>query len=260
MDYIGILEFCVTLAYNAGERILEIYDASAYEVDNKQDESPVTTADLIASDYIVSALREKFSDFAILCEEANDDLRRLDNDYCFIIDPLDGTKGFIERDGSFTVNIALSYKGKPVVGVVYAPVTNEMFFAAEGAGAAKLLENGKSTKIHCSSKTENLIMARSKHHAEQSEETLARTHNIVQHIQCGSSIKGCRVAEGKADVYYRFSPTSEWDTAAMHCIVEQAGGLFRQLDGSELIYNCADTRNRIGFCAVNLKENLWLQG
>jgi len=257
MDYNDILECCVSLAYQAGEHILEIYNANDYSVENKADGSPLTIADLVASDIIVSGLRERYPDYAILCEETSDDLSRLDNDYCFIVDPLDGTKGFINRDGSFTVNIALAYKHKAVVGVVYAPVDNEMFLVAEGIGAFKEF-GSKRTKLSVSDNTENLIMARSQNHATPEEDKLAAKHNITRFIICGSSIKGCRVAEGNADVYYRFGPTNEWDTAAMQCVVERAGGIFRQLDGSEMLYNRKDTRNRVGFCAVNLKENLWV--
>jgi 3'(2'), 5'-bisphosphate nucleotidase len=250
------IESCVELAREASKEILSIYN-SPFQINAKADGSPITQADLAANELIVATLRNAYPEYAILSEETEDDLHRLGKDHCFIIDPIDGTKGFVARNGEFTVNIALTYKHRVVLGVVAAPALNELYFAAQGLGA--FVERvGEIRRISVSTHTGNLRMAASRNHPDQREFELAKAHGVDTFVQSGSSLKGCLVAEGNVDVYYRYGPTSEWDTAAMQCIVENAGGIFRQLDGTEMFYNRKDTRNRIGFCAINRIENLWI--
>lgn len=256
MEQSLILEICKTAAINASIAIMEVYNRD-FSVEYKDDKSPVTEADKKADAIIRKELSTSFPTYAILSEETADDLSRINNDYCFIVDPLDGTKGFVARNGEFTVNIALAYKQRSIVGVVLIPLTGEIYFASKETGA--FYQNGEKTeKIHVSALTEGLRMVRSKNHSCPEELNIANRPEVAESVQTGSSIKGCFVAHGKADIYYRFGPTSHWDTAAMQCVVEQAGGIFRALDKSEILYNTVNIRNAKGFFAVNCEGNIWI--
>lgn len=252
------LEAAKEAALAAGAEIQAIYERSgAAETTYKADRSPLTLADRAANECIVRRLRTRFPSYAILSEEEKDDASRLENPYCFIVDPLDGTKEFLKRNGQFTVNIALAYAGESVVGVVYAPAQGKLYFAARGLGAYRTDEVG-TRRISVSERTERLRAAASlSHDCAELQAFLARNAGRIEVVtRLGSSLKGCLVAEGGAEIYYRHNPTMEWDTAAMQCVVEEAGGLFRQMDGSALRYNRADPRNAKGFYAVNCAENV----
>ncbi len=256
----NLLELCKTLALKAGDKIMEIYNTD-FEVYNKEDESPLTMADKEANEIIVSKLKEEYPDYAILSEESKDDESRINNDYCFIVDPLDGTKEFVKKNGEFTVNIALAHKGKPVLGVVYAPVLKELYYAFEGNGAyLEKLDKNTVEKISVTNKVADLLMVASKSHSSEKEANLIESNKdkIKECVSKGSSLKGCMVATGEADVYYRFGLTCEWDTAAMHAVVVEAGGIFRQMDNSEMTYNRKNTLNEKGFYIVNKAENIWV--
>jgi 3'(2'), 5'-bisphosphate nucleotidase len=258
IDFSKVLTVVEPLAVNAGKAIMKIYNTDI-TVEEKEDKSPLTLADTVSNEIIVSCLRSKFSEYAILAEESKDDLSRLENDYCFIVDPLDGTKEFIGRNGQFTVNIALSYKYESVLGVIYVPAREHLYYAYKGGGAFfEDLKSGIEKKIYVSSNLDNLTVVGSRSHSSQQEaEMLERNkHKIGKVISVGSSLKGCMIAAGEADIYYRFGLTSEWDIAAMQCIVEEAGGVFRQMDGSPMRYNREDILNRLGFYAVNRPENV----
>lgn len=244
------------LALTAGDEILKIY-AEDFAVEYKDDKSPLTIADKTANDLICTGLKEAFPDIAILAEESEDDLSRLENDWCFLVDPLDGTKEFVKKNGEFTVNIALSYKGETVMGVIFVPIQDKMYWAVKGGGAHVQKNGDLSRKIFASSKTDNLTIAVSRSHITQKEELLIKNHDIKNVIQSGSSIKGCLVAEGVADVYYRYGLSMQWDTAAMQVIAEEAGCIFRQMDGSEMRYNRKGLLNEKGFFIANLKENIF---
>ena len=255
--YLKELEIAKKAAILAGEAILEVYESGDFGVEAKADDSPLTKADKAANRIIVDMLKEAFPEYAILSEEEKDDLARLDNDLCFVVDPLDGTKEFIKRNGQFTVNIALSYKHKTVMGVVYVPVTGELYYAAKGHGSF-LEVNGQIIRIRVSTEKKekkdlNVVMSNS-HGAAQMDQLLKK-HNITNFVKVGSSLKGCMIAKGAADVYYRYGPTMEWDTAAMQCIVEEAGGLLMQMDGTEMTYNREDSLNAKGFYILNDIEN-----
>ena len=248
------------IAIEAGEAIMEIYQTD-FLVEQKGDQSPLTLADKTANEIIVSHLKKQYPAYAVLSEESVDDKSRLMKEYCFIVDPLDGTKEFVGRNGQFTVNIALVHKGKPIIGVIYVPVTKQLYYAAKNEGA--FLTNGESAdakRLSVSDKLDNLIWIGSRSHSSEKEERLIASHkeHISETISAGSSLKGCMVAEGKADIYYRFGLTCEWDTAAMQCIVEEAGGIFKQMDGSEMVYNRDNTLNEKGFYIVNRNENIWV--
>ena len=260
MEQNTILELMKTLASEAGSIIMDIYNTD-FSVDYKEDESPLTLADKKANEHIVSALTKKYPEYAVLSEEIKDDKSRISNPYCFIVDPLDGTKEFVKRNGQFTVNIALVYETHPILGVIYVPVTGDLYYASTDEGAfIKSGSDGSVRKLQVSDKTDNLIWVGSKSHSSEKEASLIDAHKdiISETISAGSSLKGCMVAESKADVYYRFGLTCEWDTAAMQCIAEQSGAIVRQMDGTELVYNRENTLNEKGFYLVNRKENIWM--
>lgn len=259
MNQEKVLEVLKTLAVEAGKLIMEVYQTD-FAVEYKEDESPLTMADQKANAVIVKGLEENFPEYAILSEEMKDDHSRMQNDYCFIVDPLDGTKEFVKRNGQFTVNIALAYQKHPLVGVIYVPVTGDIYYAASEIGAYKQDgQSGEITELHVSDKTSDLTWVGSKSHSGEKEAAMIEAHQkqITEVMSAGSSLKGCLVAEGKADVYYRFGLTCEWDTAAMHCIAETAGAVIRQIDHTELLYNRENTLNDKGFYIVNRKENVW---
>lgn len=244
----------------AGKEIIEIYNTEFDKnIEIKADNSPLTIADKKSNYVIINALKKNFPEISILSEESTEDKSRFTNEWCWIIDPLDGTKEFIKKNGEFTVNIALAYKHKVVLGVIYIPVTGVLYYAAEGIGAFKEV-NGEVTQIKVTDKVDNLIFVGSKSHFSEKEVNLIDNNNdkISKTISAGSSLKGTMVAEGVADIYYRFGLTYEWDTAAMQCIVEQAGGIFRQMDGSKMTYNRENNLNEKGFYIVNRKENIWI--
>lgn len=244
----------------AGWAIMEIYGYDKIPgVTLKSDNSPLTLADTTANEIINGILRDSFPDIPILSEEGSSGDSFEDSEYCWIVDPLDGTKEFINRNGEFTVNIALTREHKPLLGVIFVPVTKIGFYAVKGQGAYKQV-NGLTEPIRATQKAEGLIWVGSKSHSSDKELRLIEKnrHLIKDTVSVGSSLKGTMIAEGRADIYYRFGLTCEWDTCAMHCIAEEAGGVFRQMDGTEMLYNRKNHLNEKGFFIVNRKENIWI--
>ena len=222
MDF-GVIE---KIAREAGDEILNIYNDSALTkvVDYKSDDSPLTLADKASHNVIMEGLKTHFSKLPIISEEGKEvpyGIRKSYAEY-WLVDPLDGTKEFINRNGEFTVNIALIRQGKPVFGVVYAPVLDEMFVGRE-EGCYKI-SKGVTDKLKVNGKQANRIAVRSKSHASPEEEIVLKEYDVHDSISVGSSLKFCMVAEGKADLYYRHGPTMEWDIAAGQAVVEAAGG------------------------------------
>lgn len=252
-DLSKVLEITKHLTIEAGKIILEVYSKD-FSVDYKADQSPVTEADQKANTFIVQALSQEYPECAILAEESRDNPERLKNQWCFIIDPLDGTKEFIKKNGEFTVNVALAFRGKPVLGVIGIPVTGELYYAVRGMGAF-YEKNGQNRKITVSSRTEDIRMMVSRSHQSDRLLALIEKNGIKNIASVGSAIKGCLIARGEAEVYYRFGYTMEWDTAAMQCIVEEAGGVFRQMDDSEMTYNRVNSLNEKGFYVLNHPAN-----
>lgn len=243
------------IAKEAGEIILKYY-YSDFTLEYKDDNSPVTIADKEANDLIVRRLKECFPHYAILSEESIDDKSRLNKSHCFIIDPLDGTKDFINRIEEFTINIALAINQKIVFSVVYSPVRDELFFAKKDEGAFREFK-GKIERIRVSDRTKDLRVVRSRFHfCKKTEELLMRNKDKIKEIiPYGSALKGCLIAKGDFDVYYRFTPINEWDIAAVHCIVEEAGGIVRDMDDGELLYNKEDVCFHKGIYILNRTEN-----
>ncbi len=259
-----LVEVMKELAIEAGHEIMKIYSTD-FTVEYKEDESPLTMADCNANRVIVEGLKKAFPEYAILSEEDKSDTTRREKEFCFIVDPLDGTKEFVNRNGEFTVNIALAQNGHPVAGVIYVPVTKELYYASQGNGTYyqqldSEAEDDAVKQLSVSEKLEELIWVGSKSHSSEKEQNMIDAHaELITDVKsAGSSLKGCMVARGEADVYYRFGLTCEWDTAAMQCIVEEAGGIFRQMDGTEMVYNRENTLNDKGFFIVNRKENIWI--
>lgn len=249
------LDISKAAAVKAGEAIMNIYNtAEDMQIEYKDGDMPLTAADKAANRIIVDMLTESFPGYAILSEEEKDDRERLGNDYCFIVDPLDGTKEFIKRNGQFTVNIALAYKGKSVMGVIYVPVTGELYYAAEKAGAY-LAAVGGTKRIHVSDRKNDIRVVMSSSHGCAEMDSLIEKNNLSNYVKVGSSLKGCMIARGDAEIYYRFNPTMEWDTAAMQCIVEEAGAVFRQMDDTDMRYNRENCRNDKGFYIINCMDN-----
>ena len=241
-DSCKYLEKVVVIAAQAGQRILEVYERS-YDISRKQDGSPLTEADGLAHTLIVQGLTAMTPEIPILSEEsaAVDYAERSHWHTFWLVDPLDGTKEFINHNGEFTVNIALIVEGRPQLGVVYVPVTDTCYLACVGLGAFKQVA-GKRHVIHASRYTGGraTVVASRSHRGDQLENFLARLEQReggYETASMGSSLKLCLVAESKADVYPRLGPTSEWDTAAAQCVVEVAGGKVTDLRGKPLVYN-----------------------
>ena len=239
--------------------IMDIYNRG-FDVEIKEDNSPVTEADKLADKLIREYLHKCYPTYAFLTEESEDDKTRLENDYVWIIDPVDGTKDFVAKDGEFTVNIALAYKHEVVVGVVIAPATGDVYFASKGNGSFH--QKGEEVKrIHVNDKVDGLTVLCSVFHENEKELALIAKwkDRITSRRKVGSALKACQISEGLAEISYRMSAgTKEWDTAASQCVVEEAGGLFVKPDGTPIKYNREDVYNREGYVIVNRKENILL--
>jgi len=236
----------VAIAIKAGHAIMEIYADPKFSVMAKADASPLTAADLASEKVIQAGLAELALDWPILSEEsAHADYSVRSHWKCFwLVDPLDGTKEFVKRNGEFTVNIALVENGKPTVGVVYAPVLDVCYYAAQGIGA--FVQRGKSitpiiVETHETGRQIKVVASRS--HSDERTVALLVQLADYQCISMGSSLKLCLVAEGGAHFYPRLGPTMEWDTAAAHAVVNAAGGVVQDHDGNELVYNKLDLHN-----------------
>ena len=216
----------IDAAIDAGKAILEVYNSSDFSIETKGDNSPLTKADKIAHEVICSFLEN--TPFPILSEEGKDIpyLQRQKWNIFWLVDPLDGTKEFIKRNGEFTVNIALIENGAPIFGVVYAPVLDKLFFGSVDEGA-KCRINGVETAIMCKPYTitdKNLGVVASRSHMSEETQAFIAALDEPSLVSMGSSLKFMIVAEGNAMLYPRYAPTMEWDTAAAQAVVEAAGG------------------------------------
>ena len=231
-------------------------------IEIKSDNSPVTNADKKADEIIRHILGEEFPDYGMLTEESVDDKTRLGKDFVWIVDPVDGTKDFVAKNGEFTVNIGLSHNHEAVLGVILAPVTGEIYYASKGNGTFYLKDKcSNPIKIHVSDKTDDLTTLVSRFHSNEQEQNTIKKHSdkIKHQMVLGATLKGCAIAFGKAEMSYRFSSnTKEWDTCAMQVIVEQAGGFILKFDGTPIKYNREDVYNRDGYIIINKKENFLL--
>ena len=242
MEYLSLLK---EAAQEAGDRIQTIQKTD-FEVLTKEDESPVTYADVEADEIIQEYLET--TNIPILSEETEDDPERLESDEVWIIDPIDGTKEFVKKEDDFTVNIALIRDENPVLGVVYAPNHGKMYTAKKD----KAWLNGE--RIACSTKNElkDMIFLASNSHHEKPVKDFLNRNDVKEVMRRGSSLKGCLVAEGKADMYLRLTPQSEWDIAAMHAVINGSGGSLEGV-GEEICYNKRRPRVKNYICAGNKK-------
>lgn len=240
--------------------LIKKYYVNGFNVEIKGDNSPVTDADKASDKLLIEYLSKQFPKYAFLTEETPDDKERLNNDFVWIIDPLDGTKDFVAHDDEFTVNVALAYKHKVILGVVGVPATGEIYYASEGNGAF-VVRNNKTTQIHVNDKAEDLTCLLSVFHTSKDEkECIERHKDRIHHtFRKGSTLKACYIAEGVAELSYRFGEgTKEWDTAAFQIIVEEAGGYVLKFDGTPMTYNREDVYNHESYIIVNKKENMLL--
>lgn len=242
-DLKTLLESAVKLAKEAGERIMTIYNRD-FSVVHKDDNSPLTEADMAAHAIIDDGLEALTPEYPLLSEESAaipfEDRARWE--YYWLVDPLDGTREFIKRNGEFTVNIALIHEHRAILGVVYAPALTLCYYAAQGLGAFKQEANKPSVPIHVQShRRDKLIVAGSRSHRGESLDRFLENLGNYELLSMGSALKSCLVAEGAADIYPRLGPTSEWDTAAAHCIVEEAGGYLTNTQMQTLPYNTKDS-------------------
>ncbi len=249
------------IAQQAAGKIMEIYSADIV-VTSKDDDSPLTDADMASHALICAGLQQLTPDIPVVSEE-----------YCgmayserskwprlWLVDPLDGTREFINRNGQFTVNIALIEDHRPVLGVVQVPARDLCYFAWEGGGAKRRNADGTIDSIHARrTNTNHLVLAGSRSHGSAEQERFFNALGTnVEILAMGSSLKFCLVAEGRVDLYPRFGLTSEWDTAAAHCVVEQAGGLVTGMDLSPLRYNTRPAWLNPHFLVIGDREFDWL--
>lgn len=232
-----MIEQVIRIAQQAGAEILRYYNQYEIQVTTKEDNSPLTNADLASDRIIRNELTSRY-DIPCLSEEAVIDFEaRKTWTRFWLIDPLDGTKEFINKIGEFTVNIALIDNGKPVLGVIYCPAKNETYYAAVGFGAW-YEKNGELLHLPCTKPSRKIIATGSRFHLSQVDKAFNEANNITDMIQVGSSLKFGLVASGKATLYVRFQGSMEWDIAAGHCIVKEAGCMIRDLaTGKEPEYN-----------------------
>ncbi len=242
----------IKIARKAGAKILEIYHNKELSkvVDHKADDSPLTLADKASNKIIIEGLEALDTNYSILSEEevhAPFEHRKKWSTF-WLVDPLDGTKEFINRNGEFTVNIALIENGKPILGVIYVPVTDTMYWGDKNG--AYLKQGNEETQLLCvNNSTGKRIAVRSKSHAVPEEEAVLKKYNVTDSISVGSSLKFCMVAEGKADVYYRHGPTMEWDIGAGQAILEAAGGkVFIETSDKPFRYNKENLLNGSFLC------------
>jgi 3'(2'), 5'-bisphosphate nucleotidase len=254
----------LALAREAGAAIMRVY-AQDFAVRQKDDRSPLTEADMASHHLIVAGLEAIAPGVPVLSEESADiawDTRRAWRSY-WLVDPLDGTREFVNRNGEFTVNIALIEDGEPVLGVVYAPALDELHYGARGIGSFACVGDSPLPIAVRAPATAPLRVAGSRSHMDPASAAFIGRLGEHEMLGMGSSLKFCRMAEARLDVYPRFAPTSEWDTAAGQCVLECAGGAVLTLDGAPLRYNTKDSLLNPHFLALGdtaLPWREWLHG
>jgi 3'(2'), 5'-bisphosphate nucleotidase len=232
----------VPIAENAGAAIMRVYQ-SAFTVERKRDDSPVTLADLESQRIIVEGLSRLTPDIPVLSEESAHApwSERRSWPELWVVDPLDGTREFVKRNDEFSINIALIVEHEPVLGIVASPVQRVVYWGAAGVGAFRNPEGGAASRVEVAPPGSPVRVVGSRSHlSARTAAYLARLPSY-EITGIGSALKFCRLAEGRADLYPRFGPTSEWDTAAGQALLEAAGGHVTRMDGHRLRYNCRES-------------------
>lgn len=276
-----MIENMVDVARKAGEAILEVYQLEDFGVETKSDDSPLTKADLAAHNIICKSLTDKYPDIPFFSEESEVppfEQRQQWQRY-FLVDPLDGTKEFINRNDEFTVNIALIENGRSVIGIVYVPVINRMYAGYSPVEVSERIawveEKGERRNIATRTMTRFqgsetkavddgvepvTVVASRRHGSDEMEVCMSNLNKFYPELETrnmGSSLKLCLIAEGQADLYPRLAPTCEWDTAAAHAVVEAAGGLVVDADFNPLLYNQKDELLNPYFHVIGDPEFNW---
>ena len=260
MNLKELVDPIAALAIDAGKAILEVY-ATDFDVQSKSDESPLTQADLAANQCIATGLAEITPDIPIISEESGlpSFEERSQWQRYWLVDPLDGTKEFVNRNGEFTVNIALIDSHRPVFGVVHVPVQDKTYIGCEGHGTELRIRNEAPVQIRVASKSSQPVrIVGSRSHRGSSLDAFLDKLGESDIVAMGSSLKFCTIAEGRADIYPRLGLTSEWDTAAAQAVVEQAGGQVLQLDGKLLSYNRKSEILNPWFVVIGPTDHDWL--
>lgn len=258
MELQKLIEPIVALSIEAGHAILEVYSTD-FDVQEKDDASPLTQADMASHRCIDAGLRSLTPDVPVISEESGlpEFEERRAWDRYWLIDPLDGTREFVNRNDEFTVNIALIEGGRPVFGVVHVPVSGVTYLGCEGYGAEK--RDGGTEKIQVAIESDSPVrVVGSRSHRGASLDAFLENLGEFEMHPMGSSLKFCHVAEGAADIYPRLGLTSEWDTAAAQAVVEQAGGQVLKLDGSPLGYNSKAAILNPFFLVIGPQDHDWL--
>lgn len=255
-----LLEEVKAIARSAATEILAVYNTD-FDVERKDDKSPLTLADLASHRLICERLQNLTPDIPVLSEESATtgfNVRREWHRF-WLVDPLDGTREFIKRNGEFTVNIALIEDHEPVLGVIQIPVSGICYFATKGDGAFRQPEDETPARIRTrSTNSQSLAIAGSRSHGSEKQRAFIEKLGDVEIYAIGSSLKFCLVAEGKVDIYPRFGPTSEWDTAAAQCIVEEAGGVVTDEALNPLRYNTRESLLNPNFLVIADPSFDWL--
>ncbi len=252
------LEVAIALAKKSGEAIMKFYESGVVTEEKIGADSfsePVTIADRTASKLIVEGLADQFPDDGILSEEEFDDRQRLGKKHVWIIDPLDGTQGFIDKNGDFAVQIGLAEYGASILGVVFLPFENILYFASYGGGAFLIEKDGNSQRLQVSAKRDfgKMLLASSRNHRSPRMNRIVSELGLEREVQRGSvGLKIGLIARQIADLYIHLSPrTKHWDTCAPEIIVREAGGEMTDLFGGKIIYNTPDVQNHNGVLASN---------
>ena len=240
-----MIDILIEIATEAGITIRKIYESGKFSTSIKSDKTPVTTADEEANKSILRGLNQQFPKIPAISEESEN--RVLEKEAFFIIDPLDGTKGFLNKTNNFTVNIAFINNREPELGVIYSPISGELFYTSPNRESFKYNYLKKTEKLKISGNLENretLTLITSENNLIGRESKILKVDCEHDTLKIGSSIKFCRLAEGKADIYPRFGRTMEWDTAAGHAILKYAGGSLIDINTQkELVYGKKDYEN-----------------
>ncbi len=238
----GMLDALMPALRNAERVAMAIHDR-APDVQQKADGSPVTEADIAVNDIVCAALAEHMPSIPVVTEERAETHAAVEGGTFLLVDPIDGTKEFVAKTGEFTINIALIVDGRPVAGIVSAPALGRLFVGVAGQGAFELMADGDQRPLEVRTCSDAMTAVASRSHCTPDTEAFLARHGVTERVSAGSSLKFCLLAAGEADVYPRFGPTMEWDTAAGHAVLAAAGGMVLLEDGATLAYGKPEYRN-----------------